>query len=285
MKKIFNALLPFSFVLLAASCTDEPAVPSASLTPQQQYERAAALLKPNAEHEKPDYAGAFALLKQSAEAGYLPALVDLAGVYLEGSRDGSVKKDRQQALQLYSLAAQQGNAEAQYYCAFILLQEKKTDLALPYLRNAAQAGLPEAQYRLGRILLQQDNADALPLIRMAATSQRASVVAQAAYTMATLYQEGKLGVTASMPQAIEWYQRSADAGDPRAQHLIALMFIVGENLPQDEKKGEALLRLSAGQDYPPAIDALVRFLFDKDPTAYADEIRAWVVRLQKLQNK
>ncbi len=285
MKKIFTTLLPLSFAVLAVSCSDESAVPQVKLSPQQQYARAAALLKPNAEHEKPDYAGAFALLKQSADAGYLPAILDLAGVYLEGSRDGSVKKDRQQAFQLYSRAAQQGSAEAQYYCAFILLQEKKTHEALPYLRSAAQSGLPDAQYRLGRILLQQGNAEALPLIRMAATSQRASVVAQAAYTMGIIFQEGKLGVESSMPQAIEWYQRSADAGDPRAQLLIGLMYIMGENLPQDEKKGQALLRLSAGQDYPPAIDALVRYLFDKDPTTHADEIRAWADRLQKLQQK
>ncbi len=285
MKKLFTTLLPLSFALLAVSCKDNAAETAVSLTPQQKYERAAALLKPNAEHEKPDYTGAFALLKQSADAGYLPAMLDLAGVYLEGSRDGSVKKDRQQALQLYTRAAQLGSADAQYYCAFILLQDKKTDEALPYLRSAAQAGLPEAQYRLGRILQQNNNPEALPLIRMAATSQRASVVAAAAYTMATICQEGMLGQEASMPQAIEWYQRSANAGDPRAQHLIGLMYILGENLPQDEKKGEALLRLSAGQDYLPAIDALVRYLFDKDSTAHADEIRAWADRLQKLQKK
>lgn len=284
MKTHFTALLPLSFALVAISCSEEP-LAQAPLTPQQMYERAARLLKPATELESPDYAGAFALLTQAADAGYLPAILDLAGVYLEGSRDGAVKKDRQKALQLYSLAAERGSADAQYYCGFILMQDKKTDAAIPYLHQAAQAGVPEAQYRLGRILLQQSNPDALPLLRMAATSKRASVVAVAAYTMGTIFQDGKLGQSASMPQAIEWYQRSAEAGDPRAQHLIGLMYLVGGDLSQDEKKGEALLRLAAGQDYIPAIDALIRYLFEKDADAYADEIRAWADLLKKLQNK
>ncbi|MBQ4593477.1 MAG: sel1 repeat family protein [Akkermansia sp.] len=282
MKK--KALLLFSFTLLAAACSED-SDNSAVLTPQQMYEKAAALLKPNTEHEQPDYTGAFRLLEQAAAADYVPAMLDLAGVYLEGSRDGSVSKDRANAFQWYTRAAQLGSTDALYYCGFILLEDKKTAEAVTYLQRAAQKGLPEAQYQLGRLLLAQNSPEALPLIRAAATSQRASIVAAASYTMGTVFQNGKLGVQKDMGQAVEWYLRSADAGDRRAQHLVGLMYLLGENLPADEKKGEALLRLSAGQDYLPAIDALVRYLFDTDADAHAEEIRAWSERLQKLQKR
>ena len=88
------------------------------LTPEQMYEQAGILLKPHAEREKPDYQGALKLLQESANHGYLPAIIDLAGVYMEGSSDGTVKKDPQKAFQLYMLAASRGSADAQYYCGF-----------------------------------------------------------------------------------------------------------------------------------------------------------------------
>lgn len=279
-----KALLLFSFTLLTAACSDD-ADKQQTLTPQQMYEKAAALLKPNAEHEQPDYAGAFRLLEHAAAADYVPAMLDLAGVYLEGSRDGSVSKDRAKAFQWYTRAVQLGSTDALYYCGFILLEDKKTVDAIPYLQRAAQKGLPEAQYQLGRLLLAENNPDALPLIRAAATSQRASVVASASYTLGTVFQNGRLGVQKDMKQATEWYLRSADAGDRRAQHLVGLMYLLGDTLPLDEKKGEALLRLSAGQDYMPAIDALVRYLFSTDADTHAEEIRAWSERLQKLQKR
>lgn len=284
MKITLRALLLFFSASIISSCGDDEAAPVA-LSPQQQYERAAVLLKPASEREEPDYKGALRLLQQAADADYLPAILDLAGVYLEGSRDGSVAKDRAKALQLYKRAAAKGSADALYYCGFILQGEGKVNEALAYFKKAAVAGLPEAQYRLGRILLQQNSPEALQLIRMAATSQRASVVASASYTMGCIYQDGKLGVQPDMQLALDWFERSANAGDRRAQHMIGLMYLLGEHLPADVKKGEALLRLSAGQDYVPAIDALVRYLFKADAEAYAEEIRAWSERLQQLRKK
>lgn len=284
MKIVNHALLLLFAASVVCSCSDSEPVQT-TLTPQQKYERAASLLKPNSEREAPDYAGAFSLLQQAADADYLPAILDLAGVFLEGSRDGSVKKDRAKALQLYRRAVEMGSTDALYYCGFILHEEKKTEEAISYFSKAAKAGLPEAQYRLGRILMRQDNPDAVALIRLAATSNRASVVASAAYTMGAIYQDGKLGQSADMQQAVSWYERAANAGDCRAQHLIGLMYLLGEHLPADVKKGEALLRLSAGQDYLPAIDALIRYLFEKDADMHADEIRAWSGRLQQLQKK
>ena len=284
MKKLFSSLLPFAVCFFLASCEPDTSLQT-ELTPEQMYEQANDLLKPHADREKPDYQGALKLLQEAANLGYLPAIIDLAGVYLEGSRDGIVKKDRQKAFQLYSLAASHGSAEALYYCGFILEAEKKYDEAFSFYQKAANAGLPDAKYRLGRLLLQKKDPAARPLIQAAAQSHRASLVADASYTMATIHQDGLLGVPADMNTAVKWYLQAADAGDARALHMVGLMYILGEYLPQDAPKGEALLRLSAGQDYVPAIEALIRYLFQKDPAAYALEIEAWVSRLNILKKK
>lgn len=282
MKRSFSSLLPFVVSSFLVSCgTEEKESPP--LTPEQMYEQAGVLLKPHAEREKPDYQGALKLLQESANRGYLPAIIDLAGVYMEGSSDGSVKKDPQKAFQLYTLAATRGSADAQYYCGLLLEKERNIDAAIPYYRNAAKAGLPEAKYRLGRILITKNDPEAVSLIQEAAQSRRATTVAEASYTLAWIYEKGLLNVPSDLNKAVEMYMRSADAGDARSQYIIALMLIEGENLTQDDAKGEALLRLSAGQDYIPAIEALVFYLSQKDSTAYAQEISAWRQRLNSLQ--
>lgn len=284
MKRNISSLLLLFCVQGLVSCSDD-APPAPQMTPQQMYERAAAVLQPNSAQEKPDYAQAFSLLSQAAKAGYLPAIIDLAGVYLEGAVDASVPKDRQKALELYQRAAARGSAEGMYYCAFILLHEQKLQEAIPYLRAASDAGVAEAQYELARILLQENVPAAVALFRKAAESQRPKIVASASYMLGIIYLKGYSDIQADMKQAIPWLIRSADAGDARAQYMVALMYLTGDNMTVDEKKGEAMLRLSAGQDYQPAIEVLASYLFRKDPEAHADEIKAWSDRLQELQQK
>ncbi|MDO4751369.1 MAG: tetratricopeptide repeat protein [Akkermansia sp.] len=278
---VSSLLLLFSFSGLFVGCSDD--VPGAApLTPQQKHEKAQALLKPSIELPASDYKGAIQLLREAAAQGYVPAMVDLAGIYLGGSKDGSIKKDRIVAFDWYRKAAEAGSIEAVYSQGFIRYDEGNVEAAVPYLQRAADAGVPEAQYLLGRILLQQRDVKAVEYIRKAATSDRAATVARAAYTMAVVYQKGWAGEKIDLPQSVEWFKRSADAGDPRALHLVGLMYIQGAGVEKDEPRGVSMLKLSAGQDYPAAIKDYITYLQTHDAAAHADEIRAWVERLKEL---
>lgn len=282
MKTRWKSSLLLLFLCCGVGCDDAPA--PQPLSAQQKYEKAQALLKPNVENAASDVRGALQLLREAAQAGYLPAMLDYAGIFLEGSKDGSVTKNRVEAMQWYRRAAAAGSMEAEYYIGFILYGDRKVEAAMPYFQRAADAGIPEAQFLYGRILLQKNDARGVDYVRRAAESDRAATVAQAAYTMGVVCQEGRGGQKVDLPQAVEWFKRSADAGDPRALHLVGLMYLNGKGVEQDEQKGATMLRLAAGQDYPAAIKDYITYLQSlDDPTPYADEIRAWATRLQELQ--
>lgn len=284
MKTRFCSSLLLLFMCCGVGCDDAPA--PQPLSAQQKYEKAQALLKPNVEHAASDISGALQMLREAAQEGYLPAMLDYAGVFLEGSKDGVVPKNRVEALQWYRRAAAAGSKEAEYYIGFILYGERNVDAAMPYFQRAADAGIPEALFLYGRILLQKNDSRGVDYVSRAAESDRAATVAQAAYTMGVVCQEGRGGQKVDLPRAVEWFKRSADAGDPRALHLVGLMYLNGKGVEQDEQKGVAMLRLAAGQDYPAAIKDYITYLRSLDDSApYADEIRAWAARLQELQKK
>lgn len=351
MKRPFYSWLPFVVAGLLISCGENPQ-PQEVLTPEQMYQQAQLLLKPNVEHEEPDFKGALELLKKAAEAGYTRACVDMAGIYMGGSKDGSIKADAKLAFQWAAKAAAQGDAVANYLCAQLLLIDGQEQAATPYLDKAIAARLPDAyllkafvlldpphikdilriydqsqrgsimqqmaaQKSLDRIVHAKDNAEflrylteaahagspnalyilsryyvakkdplAIQWLTEAAQCGHPVIVSKAAYTLATQYDSNStLGIQPNVETALHWYKISADAGDARAQYILALRLLAGEGVEANEPQGEALLRLAAGQDYPPAIEALVHYLFRKDSDAHAQEIEAWVQRLNMLLQK
>ena len=274
-----RTLLLFSLPLLLAAC-DEKQETAPRLTPQQMHERVQALLKPSVEASATEYKEALSLLQQSASAGYLPAQVDWAGVLLEGSKDGTIAKDPEQAFQWYCRAAKRGSLVAAHNCGIILRDNGKLTEAAPYFRIAAQGGVPESQYQLGRILLQQGNPEAVTYIRKAAESNNAATVAAAAFTMGHMYGKGKVGLPVDEELATQWYIRSANAGDPRALYMVGMMYMMGDGVTQDPQKGESMLRMSAGQDYLPAIRVLIEHILQSP-----EEIEAWQKRELELRKK
>ena len=275
MRGMRYSLLLLPVLVLSACRNEESAEPA---TTQAMYDKAQVLLKPNVEHDSSDYAGAMRYLLQAAEGGLLRAQLDLGGIYFAGGH--GVAADPQKAYNWFSLAAAQGSREAEVFLGILhydgSLGKQNKEAALKHWRSAAAAGVAEGQYRLGRLLAQDDTTREEGLDWLVKAS---AVVPQAATALGNLYYQYLEETTT----AAAWYEKGALAGDPMAQHVFAEMLLLGDPVAQDEERGLAMLRMSAGQDYKPAMARLINILRNsKNAKDNENEAAAWDARLQEI---
>ncbi len=175
----------------------------------------------------------------------------LARNYLYGSK--KVPQDFQEALRLFRLEAEQGNALAMYdlgrMCADGLGVEADPDAAKEWYRKAldaflsAEKELPERkktylQYRIGKMYLaglgidQDYEAAALWLDRAVEKSHK-----YAQYTLASLYAKGQ-GVEKDLKRAFSLYHASASQGNPYASYELAKMFRDGTGTVKSAEQAE-----------------------------------------------
>lgn len=287
VKRCLGSLLSLLALAFLAGC-GEGQKRQEPRTPEEMYVRVQELLKPNVEGEASDFSGAMHWLRRAAEGGLLQAQTDLAGIYLEGGR--GVKRDGQAAYAWFSRAAAQGCPEAEFYMGHILYagidQERQEAAAIGHWRKAAQAGVAEAAYRLGIVLTGNPGTseEGVSWLQQAAECSVPKLAAQAACALGNLYAKGGDGIAADGAAAAQWYERAALGGDARAQLVYALMLLTGEHVGKDTERGMAMLRMSAGQDYPQAIALLVNQLRNaEDASRYEEEAQAWAVRLEQLR--
>ena len=70
-------------------------------------------------------------------------------------------------------------------------------------------------------------------------------------------------------EALQWYRRAADQGDPDAINSIGFYYQHGlGGLPQDYAKARALFEQAAAKDWPPAINNL-GLLYEKGRASIA----------------
>lgn len=269
-------MLLFLPLLFSLAC--QPEQSAETLSPQTMYDKAQALLKPNAEHDESDFTGALSWLVKAAEGGLMRAQLDLGGIYFAGGK--GVPADMQKAYNWFSLAAAQGSKEAEVFLGILhydgSLGKVDKAAAMKHWRAAAGAGIAEGQYRLGRVLAQD------------ATTRKEGVewlvkaaytVPQAATALGNLYY--KYLDDASTSAA--WFEKGAMAGDPLAQHIFAEMLLLGDPVEKNPERGLAMLRMAAGQDYQPAMARLVNVLRNsKNAKENENEAAAWATRLQEL---
>ncbi len=269
-------MLLFLPLLFSLAC--QPEQSAETLSPQAMYDKAQALLKPNAEHDESDFTGALSWLVKAAEGGLMRAQLDLGGIYFAGGK--GVPADMQKAYNWFSLAAAQGSKEAEVFLGILhydgSLGKVDKAAAMKHWRAAADAGIAEGQYRLGRVLAQD------------ATTRKEGVewlvkaaytVPQAATALGNLYY--KYLDDASTSAA--WFEKGAMAGDPLAQHIFAEMLLLGDPVEKNPERGLAMLRMAAGQDYQPAMARLVNVLRNsKNAKENENEAAAWDARLQEL---
>ena len=270
-----RTLLLFSLLLF---CGCQPEKADEPETPQAMYEKAQALLKPNVENAKSDFSGAMQWLRRAAEGGLLRAQLDLGGICYAGGEGQTV--DIPQAFEWFTKAAAQGSKEADVFLGIIhyegLNGVKNVAAAMSHWRNAANAGIADAQYRLGRLLAQQVETREEGVEWLTRASAE---VPQAATALGNLYYK----YLENQEAAAVWFEKGAMAGDPLAQHIFAEMLLLGEPVVKDAKRGMAMLRMAAGQDYKPAMARLINVLRNApDAAEWEKEAAAWDARLQEL---
>lgn len=279
-----TAALCVALLLSACGDGDSSAQPESAA---QMYERARRLLQPGVEQNESDFAGALEWLKKAAQAGYLQAQTDLAGIYLEGGK--GVQANAQEAYRWFCKAAEQGSREADVFIGELLYEgkgvAKDVAAALEHWRRAAEAGIAEAQYRLGHYLARTEQGvqEGMEWLKKAALAGRGQGVPAAARDLGYLLAQGAPGVPADRREAARWYELAAQGGDASSRYVYALMLMTGDSVPKDTEAGLAQLRIAAGQDYTPAIAALIRALRSGENAAASEqEAAAWSQRLEEL---
>ena len=126
-----------------------------------------------------------------------------------------VSEDDAEAARWYRMAAEQGDAGAQYNLG---------------VRYANGEGVPE------------DDAEAARWYRMAAEQGDAD----AQYNLGVRYATGE-GVPEDDAEAVRWYRMAAEQGDARAQLSLGIRYANGEGVPEDDAEAVRWYRMAAEQ--------------------------------------
>lgn len=184
--------------------------------PQDWWRQGEALVARHS-HDSAEFGRGLALLRRSADAGWLEAEVTLGNVYAQ-----------------------------------VHLLPDADRLAAACYRRAAAQGHPMAQDRLADLHMvgrgvPQDDAEALRWCRR--TAEQAYPVAQC--NLAYMFAEG-IGTAADDRAATDWYLRAAAQGEPRAYFNLGLRYRDGSGTAANLSQAWAWMALAARAAYPGA---------------------------------
>ena len=159
-----------------------------------------------------DYAEAVRWYRMAADQGEALAQFNLGAMYHSGH---GISQNYAEALHWYRMAADQGNANAQW------------NLSVMYRRGQ---GVP------------QDDAEAVRWSRRAAERGHASAQSY----LGLMYELGR-GVKQDHIEAVHWYRLAADQGNGYAEYRLGLMYANGRGVSQDDVEAVRWCRLAAEQ--------------------------------------
>jgi uncharacterized protein len=200
-------------------------------------------------YNRKDYKEAVRLFRLSAEQGNATAQYNLGVMY---SNVHGVPKDYKEALRLFRLSAKQGNASAQYNWG--VMYDKGQGVPQDYkeavrlYRLSAKQGDAKAQYNLG---VMYSNGHGVPQDKKEAV-RLYRLSAEQGNTDGQ-YNLGNmyangLGVPQDYKEAVKWFRLSAEQGNANAQTNLGAMYSKGEGVLQDYKEAVKWWRLSADQE-------------------------------------
>uniref|UniRef100_A0A1A7Y209 KIAA0141 n=1 Tax=Iconisemion striatum TaxID=60296 RepID=A0A1A7Y209_9TELE len=168
-----------------------------------------------------NYEEAFTCFLAAAQQGYNKAQFNTGVCYEKGR---GVHKNRDKALYYYKLAAVGGHKQAQYRYAKLLLASRgvqsveELNTAISLLEKAATAGLSKAQVCLASFYSQdlgRYGCKFVEYLQMAAESGDDTAL----FLLGQCYDTG-FGVQQNFRTAVEFYKRSAQAGNKQAKSLL-----------------------------------------------------------------
>ena len=160
-------------------------------------------------------------------------------------------KEYQKAYQEWKVAAEAGQAEAQFDLGVLYAQGlgvlRDLGAAESWYRKSAAQGNAEAEFALGQMYahgwgIPRDTADAVRWLELANSVDTDGPPTE------WLSVEG-YGVQKDPQQAAYWYQQAAEKGHPEAQYNLAVLYASGKGVKRDEAQAARWVSASAGQGY------------------------------------
>ena len=183
-----------------------------------------------------------------AEAGDPAAQTLIAELYTTGR---GVSRNLETAKAWYRLAAERGDADAQFAYASLLLSRAGRDAPRPrevrrYMERAAKGGHPQAQFNLAQMIVEDRPSFrgfelALPHYRAAAEQG----LPDAQYVLATMLADGNGLAVPDPVEARRWMRRAADNGFDTAQLELGIWLVNGKGGKRDVAAGRAWLERAA----------------------------------------
>lgn len=222
--------------------------------------------------------------RKAAEKGHKDAQIALSGLYYFGRNE--LPRQAEKAKEWFEKAAAQGWIEARYYLGRMYAEgdgvKRDMDEALRQWSIAAQGGIAEAQYQLGLFYIQGKETfeQGIYWLKQAANG----TVADASLALGKIYANGLGPIQPQKQEAAKWYRQAAEYGNKQGQFIYGLMCMEGAGTAKDEKQGFSYIQFAAGQDYLPAVHQLIRCYKEGIGTPVdEDKARAWEQRAQELE--
>ena len=160
---------------------------------------------------------------------------------LQDGFDAYDRGDYKEAVKWYRLAAEQGDAKAQYYLGamYDIKGEEEQDgkdyskEAVKWYRLSAEQGFAKGQYYLGVMYgdgrgVPRDEKKAIKWLLKAAEQRSGG----AQRFLGAIFYYG-WGVTQDYAEAAKWYKKAAEQGDSNAQNILGAMYERGKGIPKD----------------------------------------------------
>ena len=190
------------------------------------------------------------------------AMALIGRVYAEGYAFGPHPK---QSASWYHLAAQKGNAAAEFAWGMDLLEgfgtPKNVDEGKAWLVKAAALGNAEAQYNLGILTLSNGKGTIKSATFLAAATWFRQAAqggdADGALSLGLLYQAGR-GVSQDATKAAKWFLAAAKSDNAAAMVEYGLAEFKGDGVPKNEAGAANWLLKAANLGNPIAQDRVAR---------------------------
>lgn len=275
--------VPFAELDVAARVRCDPAfraLLTASLITEQAYEQVAGFSSPAKPFSKADIEKAMQTLKSMAEDGLADAQAWLGQTLLE-------EKRTEEGIKWLKKSVEGGSSDGQYDLAQAIFKghglpmDKKESFRLFSL--AADQGHTDAMLMAGRMLMAGDGCERNVTGGLELVRQAAGAENPQAILFMGRYYYGDHRGMRDAAQAFAWFRLGAVLGEPDSQYWLGRMYYEGKGVPKDYNRAIQWLTESASQGYRPASDLLASDAYQKEEMARAQ--RAYQEEMARHSNE